>query len=235
MDRAVGDKYNPIEEEINVKLANLDLILTSPRFTQSEKDQAQEQKDTQEKKKSEIQEQKVEQKAIWDISVNAAQANASSTVLRNIQDAQTKEEALRIATEAGVFVEKVPTVGLAKDFFTNTQLSIGAAKAGMGVTEFGNLSVDEANRFIRDVEEEVPTFEEFLAEAQEEARQTFTQETRDELRRIYDEEVAKLGDTTRFSDTELKKLEQAGLLDATRQKQLDFLFGEKGKTTGRTP
>ena len=140
VDRAVGDKYNPIEEEINVKLTNLDLILTSPRFTQSEKDRAQEQKDTQEKKKSEIQEQKAEQKAIWDISVDAAQANASSTILRNIQDAQTKEEALRIATEAGVFVEKVPAVGLAKDFFTNTQLSIGAAKAGMGIIKFGNLS-----------------------------------------------------------------------------------------------
>ena len=103
VDRAIGDKYNPIEEEINVKLANLDLILASPRFTQSEKDQAQKQKDIQEKKKSEIQEQKVEQKAIWDISVDAAQANASPTVLRNIQDAQTKEEALRIATEAGLF------------------------------------------------------------------------------------------------------------------------------------
>ena len=87
---------------------------------------------------------------------------------------------------------KVSAAGLAKDFFTNTQLSIGAAKAGMGITEFGNLSVDEANRFIREVEEKVPTFEEFLANAQEEVGQTFTQKTRDELRKIYDEEVAKL-------------------------------------------
>ncbi|KKM64267.1 hypothetical protein LCGC14_1503080 [marine sediment metagenome] len=47
-------------------------------------------------------------------------------------------------------------------------------------------------RRLGEEEEKIPTFEEFLTEAQEEAAQTFTQKTRDELRKIYDEEVAKL-------------------------------------------
>lgn len=38
----------------------------------------------------------------------------------------------------------------AKDFFTNTQISKGAAKAGMSLSEFGELSADEANRYITD-------------------------------------------------------------------------------------
>ena len=47
-------------------------------------------------------------------------------------------------------------------------------------------------RRLGEEEEKIPTFEEFLTEAQEEARMTFTPEMRDELKTIYDEEVAKL-------------------------------------------
>jgi hypothetical protein len=39
--------------------------------------------------------------------------------------------------------------GLAEDFFTNSQLSKGAANAGMSVEEFGKLPQDEANRYIQ--------------------------------------------------------------------------------------
>ena len=77
---------------------------------------------------------------------------------------------------------------------------------------------------------EIPTFEEFIAEAQEEALSSFSPEFIEQLRKAYNEQVASLqqGGNAKFSSTELKKLEQAGLLNATRQEQLDFLFGKGG-------
>lgn len=39
-------------------------------------------------------------------------------------------------------------VELAKDFYTNTQISIGSHNAGMTISEFGKLSVDEARNFV---------------------------------------------------------------------------------------
>ena len=41
------------------------------------------------------------------------------------------------------------TVGTAEDFFTPTQLSAGADNANMSIEDFGNLSVDEANKYVR--------------------------------------------------------------------------------------
>ena len=38
---------------------------------------------------------------------------------------------------------------IAKNFFTDNQLAEGAASAGMTIKEFSNLSVDEANKFIK--------------------------------------------------------------------------------------
>ena len=98
------------------------------------------------------------------------------------------------------------------------------------------LAEARERRLRGDVDEDIPeTFEEFLAEAQEEAQQTFTPETIEELRRAYDEEVAKV-EGIEFTNTQLQKLEQTGLSNASRQEQLDFLFGKKtSKTTGRTP
>jgi len=102
VDRAVAAKYGPIQEEIDVKIRNLELFLESPEFTASEKKQAQAQLDTQNTLKQKAEDQRDEQLEIWNISVTAAQNGATADVLRQIQDAQTKEEALRIATQLGV-------------------------------------------------------------------------------------------------------------------------------------
>jgi hypothetical protein len=59
--------------------------------------------------------------------------------------------------------EQEKTATKAKDFFTKTQLAKGAANAGMSITEFGNLSADDANEFIQKVSETTDlSDEEFL-------------------------------------------------------------------------
>ncbi len=76
--------------------------------------------------------------------------------------------------------------------------------------------------------EGAPSFEDYLKAAEETARQTFAPAARDELRKQYEAAyTAPAGGDTKFTATEKKKLEQAGLLNASRQEQLDFLFKKK--------
>ena len=58
-----------------------------------------------------------------------------------------EEMELKRAQEARLSREDGPT-GLAKDYFTDTQLAKGATAARMSIDEFGNLSRDEANEYI---------------------------------------------------------------------------------------
>lgn len=149
VDRAVEMKYGPIEEEIEVKLANLELALLSPSFTQSEKNKAAELKAEIEADKEKVATQKAEQKAIWDISVAVAGAGASADVLRQIQESQTKEEALRLAApflrEAeGVKKDELLSVSEAKAL----KVPFGTTKAeaiAMGLTPKDEPSASQFN------------------------------------------------------------------------------------------
>ena len=101
VDRAVKAKYDPIREEIVAAKANLDLIINSPEYTNAEKKRAAQQKALQDEKERVLNTQADEQKQIWGIATTAAQNGADALTIRNIQNATTKEEALRIASEAG--------------------------------------------------------------------------------------------------------------------------------------
>lgn len=68
-----------------------------------------------------------------------------------------------------------------------------------------------------------PSWEEYLNAAQNASRMSFGPTARDELRAQYDREFT-LTDVSDFTATEKKKLEQAGLLSATRKEQLDYLY-----------
>jgi hypothetical protein len=71
------------------------------------------------------------------------------------------------------------------------------------------------------------SWEDYLKMMQEEAQQTFTEETRAELKKLWEEKYpATIEGTTEFTAQELKKLELAGLLKASRREQLDYLFGD---------
>ena len=103
VDRAVKAKFDPIREEISAKMDNLNLILKSPDYTIAEKNRAQAQLDIQNAKKDAADKAEAEQKGIWGIATTAAQNGADALALQKIQQAKTKEEALQIAQQAGIF------------------------------------------------------------------------------------------------------------------------------------
>ena len=66
-----------------------------------------------------------------------------------------KPGAIETVKTGGISDSGVTSDTKAKDFFTATQLSKGAEKASMSIAEFSDLTVDEANKFIRGKEAEV--------------------------------------------------------------------------------
>ena len=97
VDRAVAQKFDPIKEEIAVKMANLDLILKSPAYTLAERNRAQIQKDSQEARAREIARQESIEKEIKGYAVEAAKRGATSGILQKIQSARSSQEALQLA------------------------------------------------------------------------------------------------------------------------------------------
>ena len=97
VDRAVGQEFGPIREEIAIKTANLDLILKSPSFSLAEKNRAQAQNEAQKARAAQIASQEANAKEIKNYAVEAAQQGASSDILQRIQSARSPQEALQIA------------------------------------------------------------------------------------------------------------------------------------------
>lgn len=97
VDRAVAQRFDPIKEEIAVKMANLDLILQSPEFSRADKERAEKQKQAQESRKREIELQEREQDTIWKTAIEAASRGADAITLRKIQNAGSAAEAAQLA------------------------------------------------------------------------------------------------------------------------------------------
>lgn len=111
VDRAVAQKYDPVREQIGVTKANLELVLNSPEYSIEEKKRAQKQLDAQNAKEKQVEKQEADEKTIMAQATEAAKNGADAVTLQKIMDAKTPEEALRIATEAGLFetTEKLDT------------------------------------------------------------------------------------------------------------------------------
>jgi len=103
--KAVATKYDPIDEEIKAKTANLDLIIKSPKYTIAEKNRAQAQKDIQDKKKETLDKEKEDAKNIYAVALKAAENKANALTLQKILNAKTSTKALTIATEARVMAK----------------------------------------------------------------------------------------------------------------------------------
>ena len=78
VDRAVSQKFDPIKEQIAVKMANLDLILKSPAYSLADKNRAERQKTIQDKKARDV--------ARQESNYQIAQAMAAATVKLNPND-----------------------------------------------------------------------------------------------------------------------------------------------------
>ncbi len=106
VDRAVSARFDPIREQIEVRTNNLNLILNSPAANLAEKNRAQAQIDLQNYQKEAINRQSEEEAEIWNIAINAANNGADALTLQKIQKATTKEEALQIAQQAGIYQQQ---------------------------------------------------------------------------------------------------------------------------------
>jgi len=107
VDRAVSQKFDPLKAEKAVLIENLQLIQSSPEYTLADKKRAAEQEAYQNALKTQIEEAEEEYKAIQSIALEAAKSgNIDALTLQNIQNAGSREEALRMALEAGVYEEK---------------------------------------------------------------------------------------------------------------------------------
>ena len=159
-DRAVAQKFDPIKEEIAVKMANLNLILKSPTYSLADKNRAQNQLDIQNAKKRQIEKEETDQKKIFDIATTAAGNGADSLTLDKIIKVKTPGDAL---IAAGRFIrkpEKPEIIGTAEtgylqyDFETKTfkPIKIGGipniSDTDIPIIQDSNLPNEQKNNLI---------------------------------------------------------------------------------------
>ncbi len=111
-DKAVAQKYGPIEEQITAAKANLSLILNSPEYTLEEKNRAQVQLDIQNKRQAALDQAKSDAKEISTTAINATQYASSfkattqyptvASALSAITNAKSPTEASTIAAMTGL-------------------------------------------------------------------------------------------------------------------------------------
>ncbi len=103
---AVEAKFGPQKALYDALTKNLELIKNDPSTTLQEKKRADAQQAILDAKKKKTDDEEAQQKAIWDMATTAATNGADSITLNKIQQAKTKQEALKIAADAGIFIEK---------------------------------------------------------------------------------------------------------------------------------
>ncbi len=110
-DDAIEKQFGPIKASIAAKIANLEIISKSPNFTAEEQKRADALKASNAAQDAAVDAQIDNHKQIWTIYSNAYQIAAQSgkvdsVVLESIKNATTKEEALRLAGNAGLLTAK---------------------------------------------------------------------------------------------------------------------------------
>lgn len=135
---AVEQKYGAIEEELKIKKENLDILSKSPGLSRAEKDRAAVQAINLKNQELLIAQKKEDQKDVWTLANTASQNiqsfhptdqyQTSAVAIQAIQNAKTKEEALRIATDTGLTKLPSQPAGVGditefKQFFPNVNIT----------------------------------------------------------------------------------------------------------------
>lgn len=178
---------------------------------------------------------------------NAIRAGYPLDVIKNMM-AMPKAEAARIdqllkdAAKKGAPASILSAISSADGFAEAAAIAAPYIATGGGGSGDGQLvSIPEYDQFVVEYLS-TPAGQAAKEQIEAAAMTNFTPEqliiemkNSPSVRSIYDSTVAKVqassGGSTPFTATEKKKLEQAGLLNATRQQQLDHLYG-KGDSTG---
>jgi len=160
-DRAVGEKYNPILEEIDALTKNLELINDDPETSLEDKNRAQKQLDIQNARKDAVQIQLANATEIWNIATTAATNGANfkatagyptlATTLQAISNAPTKEEALQIASRTGLVAtptKKKTSEDPVTDFATASSNLQRQSIPTAPLTKTGTLSLTYRKRLI---------------------------------------------------------------------------------------
>lgn len=131
VDKAVSAKYDPIDEEINAKIKNLQLITQSPEYTLAEKKRADRQEAIQLAEKEKLVEVRTQAKNILEIATQvAATGRADALTLRKIQEAPDQITAAQLAAP---FLEEAVDV---KSDLTYKELPDGRA---VMIDSYGNI------------------------------------------------------------------------------------------------
>ena len=97
VDRAVAQKYDPIEAQINANLKNLDLLSKDPTLTLAQQNRLEAQKEKQKERIAETERAKKDEEEIKTYAIEAARKGAIPDILSRIQSSKTPREALQIA------------------------------------------------------------------------------------------------------------------------------------------
>ncbi len=143
-DRAVTQKYGPIQDQIDAAKANLALILNSPEYSNAEKAQAQQQLDLQNQKQAALDKAKQDTATINTTAITAAQHTATftpttdyptvATALNAISQAKSPVIATQIATDTGLIAPKVVDTQVVE---TNGRKLLINSKTGGTIKDLG--------------------------------------------------------------------------------------------------
>ena len=139
VDRAVAEKYNPILEEIEVKITNAKLIKDSPEYSAAQRKRAAQTVSAQEKIKSDLETQKAEQAEIWGLMNDAVRNGLTdTTIMEKIRTAKSKEAALALAAP---YIRKQSGLGGTFDgYLEETEIKkIDQSPQGKKVKALGDL------------------------------------------------------------------------------------------------
>lgn len=97
IDKAVNAEYGPKEAQQKALMANLDLIIKSPEYTEAVKKRAQAQLDIQTAKTEQLAQDKANKTAILKTATDAASNGADATTIEAIKNAKTPLDAVKAA------------------------------------------------------------------------------------------------------------------------------------------
>jgi len=128
IDQAVSEKYGRVEAELAASERNLDRLIDSGVLTREENRRAEAQKAINDAKQAEIDDAKAEDTAIFNIATsiapNISELPNASEIIDSINNAETKEEALAIATQYAQSPEAKLALKTAMLDYTLKQLDI---------------------------------------------------------------------------------------------------------------
>lgn len=129
-DKAVEQKYGPIEEQIKAGMANLQLIQDSPEYTLAEKKQAFQMQQYLQQQSDATAQQKADYTNVLKISVDAASNISSFKATPQYQTAAQALQAMSQATSPEQALQIAASVGLTTTTSTAAPKIIGSASTG---------------------------------------------------------------------------------------------------------